>query len=166
MDGRNKQTNNCDYGLVWAGSPCHVCEGKMGAHWDKPCSYRRQMLQSYGIKPYEDERKYNTAKTPKPGRSKDHIWPILQCKYNRLHRWSRASDLTLEAHYVHCPSNTMNREQDAKIHNDILLKQAENDVDNPKAPSDRLSFNLLEKLIVCILFINGSNKYFTDEILL
>ena len=166
-NGWKKETKriDCVYGLVWAGSPCHVCEGKMGAHWDKPCSYRKQMLQSYGIKPWEDERKYNTAKTPKPGRSKDHVWPILQCKYNRLHRWSRASGLTLEAHYVHCPSNTMNQEQDEKNHNDILLKQAEHDADNPKAPSDREHFNSLElkKIIVCVLFVNGANKYFQTK---
>ena len=136
---------------------------KLGAHWDNRCSYRKMMLQSYGIKPYEDERKYNTAKTPKPGRTKDHIWPILQCKYNRLHRWSRASGLSLEAHYRHCPSNLNNREQDAKKHDEILLKQAEDDADNAKASSDRDSLNSLEKKIVCILFINGSNKYFQTK---
>ena len=44
-NGWKKETKRiyCVYGTSLGRCPCHVCEGKLGAHWDKPCSYRKQI---------------------------------------------------------------------------------------------------------------------------
>jgi hypothetical protein len=160
---RSTQMYKCVYGQVWSGGSCNVASiKKLQSHWDKPCAHRKSLLENYGLTQYEDETVYNDKPTPKKGRSCNHIYPILRCKYNRLHRWPRANNVSVEAHHSVCPSNP-HRDQDMKQHHDKLLIEAQKPHGSVDATSKDKKENRVitdtERLIVSVLFINGANYY-------
>ncbi len=160
------QMFKCVYGQVWMGSPCSVQIGKLQSHWNKPCKHRKSILVSYGLTEFEDETRYNVEKTPKEGRTCNYVYPILRCKHNRLHRWPRANGVTVEAHHAVCPDNP-EFDKDAASHHDALLKKCTersallgNNIDVTTKDNDgNRIITKREKLIVCILFVNGANYY-------
>jgi len=126
---RVHQTCECVYGRVWDGNACNIGRGGLRKHWvGGNCKKMKQLLEKYGIDTTSlntHERLFATddvKKTPKKGITGDNVYPILICRHNPEHRWSRHSGFTQTMHDATCQYNP-DTEAHKRLQDETALKK-------------------------------------------